>query len=190
MTEEPTSSTLRCFVAIASPLAEAARPLIDELESVARNGKFRLRIVPAENFHITLKFLGNVQTDQIGLLDSILRNQSANQARLQLTCRGIGFFSNSLYMGIERNDPLNQLAAKLNEAFTFLGYPRETIEFLPHITLARFPNKARTELSTSLQAYRNREWGKLSIESVQLFNSETLAEGARYSCIGNYPLVS
>ena len=190
MIEEPTTTTLRCFVAIPSPLNEAAAPLIDELEGLAQSEKFRLRIAPPENLHITLKFIGNVETDQVGLLDSILRNQSAKQTTFHLNCHGIGFFDNALYMGITENDTLRQFVANLNEAFTFLGYPIENIKFLPHITLARFSAAARPELTTLLQAYRKTEWGNLKIESVQLFRSETLPEGARYSSIGNYPLLA
>ena len=137
MIEKPTTTTLRCFVAIASPLTEAAWPLIDELENLASSEKFRLRIVPPENLHITLKFVGSVDANQVGLLDSILRNQSAKQAALHLNCRGIGFFNNSLYMGIEENATLSQFVTNLNEAFTFLGYSIENVKFLPHITLSR-----------------------------------------------------
>lgn len=190
MNEKPPTTTLRCFVAIASPITEAARPLIDELESFVCSEKYRLRMVPPENLHITLKFVGSVDADQVGLLDSILRNQSAKQATLNLNCRGIGFFANSLYMGIEENRALRQFATSLNEAFKFLGYPIEAMKFLPHITLARFPPTIRPELMARLSAYRNEEWGDLNVESVQLFRSETLPEGARYTSIGVYPLVS
>ena len=98
MIKNPTTTTLRCFIAIASPLTEAARPLISELERLVSSEKLRLRIAPPENLHITLKFVGSVDTDQAGLLDSILLNQSIKQAPLYLNCRGIEFFSNSLYM--------------------------------------------------------------------------------------------
>jgi len=190
MIENPTTTTLRCFVAIASPLTEAAWPLVDELEGFASNEEFRLRLVPTGNLHITLKFVGSVDTDQVGLLDSILRNQSAKQAALNLKFRGIGFFKNSLYMGIEENDALNQFVSNLNEAFTFLGYPIEEMKFLPHITLARFQAGGRSELTARLEAYCNKAWGNLIVESFQLFRSETLPEGARYTPIRNYPLLA
>jgi len=186
-----TSASLRCFIAIASPLAEAARPLIHELESLASYEKFRLRIAPPENLHITLKFIGSVAIDQTGLLDSVLRNQSTKQATLHLNCRGIGFFDNSLYIGIGENDALSKFTTSLNEAFTFLGYPIQSAKFLPHITLARFRPSARRELTALLaEAYRDSEWGDLTVESIQLFSSETLSEGAKYTSIGNYPLLA
>lgn len=191
MTNNSTTAALRCFVAISSPLAEAARPLINELESLAGNERFRLRIAPPENLHITLKFIGNVDADQVGLVDSILRNRSSRQATLHLNCRGIGFFNNSLHMRIEEDDALSELATNLNEALAFLGYPVENAKFFPHITLARFRPSARPELTALLaENYRNQQWGDLTVESIQLFRSETLPEGARYTSIGNYELLA
>lgn len=191
MTNNSTTAVLRCFVAIASPLAETARPLVHELESLASNEKFRLRIASPENLHITLKFIGNVDADQIGLVDSILRNQSSKQTTLYLRCRGIGFFNNSLHMGIEENDALSEFATTLNETLTFLGYPIESARFSPHITLARFRASARPELTAALaEACRNKQWGDLTVDSIQLFRSETLSEGARYTSIGSYPLLA
>ena len=158
MIENPTTTTLRCFIAITSPLTEATRPLIDKLESLVSSEKFRLRIVPPENLHITLNFVGSVDADQVGLLDSILRNQSTKQTPLHLNCRGIEFFNNSLYMSAEENKTLRQFATNLNEALTFLEYPIESARFVLHITLARFRASARPELIALLKAYRDRKW--------------------------------
>lgn len=188
MSKKSTTATLRCFIAIAAPLLETAKPLIEELQRFARVEKTRLRIVPAGNLHVTLKFIGEVTADQTGLLDSILRHQSARQPALTLHCHGLGFFSNSLYLGIKENDALSQLVENLNEAFAFLGYPIEEMKFLPHITLARFAAPARPELVTSLEAYRGREWGEFTVESIQLYRSETLPRGARYTSIGSHTL--
>ena len=148
-----------------------------------------MRIVPPENLHITLNFVGSVDADQVGLLDSILRNQSTKQTPLHLNCRGIEFFNNSLYMSAEENKTLRQLATNLNEALTFLGYPIESARFVLHITLARFRASARPELIALLKAYRDRKWGDFTAESIQLFRSETLPKGARYTSVGNYPLL-
>lgn len=191
MTNNSTPAVLRCFVAIALPLAETARPLIHMLEGLASNEKFRLRVAPPENLHITLKFIGNVDADQVGLVDSILRNRSSRQTTLHLNCHGIGFFNNSLHMGIEENDALSEFAATLNEALSFLGYTIESARFSPHITLARFRPSARPELTAALaETYHNTQWGDLTVESIQLFRSETLAKGARYTSIGHYPLLA
>lgn len=120
--------------------------------------------------------MNSVDADQVGLLNSILRNQSAKQARLHLKCSGIGFFDNSLYMGIEKNGTLRQFTDNLNEAFTFLGFPIENMNFLPPITLARSQTKARPELTKLLETYRNTECGGLTVDSFHLFRSETVPE--------------
>lgn len=190
MSKKSTTSVQRCFVAFAAPVFETTEALITQLKTLAHNDKYRLRIVPHENFHITLKFIGNVETDQIGLLDSILRNQTTKQTAFQLNCHGLGFFNNALYLGIEESKELKQFVSKLNEAFSFLGYAIESQEFLPHITLARFDESVAPELATLLDAHRKQEWGSVLVESIHLYRSETLAEGAKYTSVCSYPLAS
>ena len=189
MNKKLKTENLRCFVGIACPLSEPTQALFDVLEKLAKPEKLRLRISPPENLHITLKFVGNVETDQVGLLDSILRNQSAKQAPFNLRCCGLGFFDDSLHLSINQNDTLDQFVTNLNAAFTFLGYPIESMEFLPHITLARFKASAKAELLASpLRDYFDGEWGDLSVDSIRLYQSETLPEGAKYTAIESYPL--
>ena len=189
MNRQSTAAVLRCFVAIASPLSRAAQPLIGELDSLAAAEDIQLRVAPPENLHLTLKFIGDVDADQLGLIDSCLRHQSIRQQPLKLRCQGLGLFSDTLYLHIDCNDALAALVTKLNEALTFLGYSKESREFVPHITLARF--RASTPqgiFAPILEKYRDTLWGELSVDSIVLYRSETLAKGARYSAIVRYPL--
>ncbi|MDG1026174.1 MAG: 2'-5' RNA ligase family protein [Gammaproteobacteria bacterium] len=87
----PRIMRLRCFVGIPCQLPDAAQLLLEELKRLAQRG---IRVVPTANLHNTLKFIGAVDQDQVGFLDSILRNRSSKQAVLNLRCHGIEFLNN------------------------------------------------------------------------------------------------
>ena len=187
MTETPRIMRLRCFVGIPCQLPDAAQPLLEGLKRLAPRG---IRVVPAANLHITLKFIGAVDQDQVGFLDSILRNRSSKQAVLNLRCHGIEFLNNSVCLGIENTDALEQLVSRLNEGFAFLGYAVEEKKFIPHITLARFDKSARGLLKDVTAEYSDKHWSGFTFDRYQLYRSETLPEGARYTVLGDYPLCS
>ncbi len=185
MTETPRIMKLRCFVGIPCQLPDAAQPLLEELKRLALRG---VRVVPAANLHITLKFIGAVDQDQVGFLDSILRNRSSKQAVLNLRCHGIEFLDNAVCLGIENTDALEQLVSRLNEGFAFLGYAVEEKKFIPHITLARFDKSAKGIVKDVTAEHSDRHWGDFTFDRYQLYRSETLPEGARYTVISDYPL--
>ena len=183
MTVTPRIMRLRCFVGIPCQLPDAAQPLLEELKRLAQRG---IRVVPTANLHITLKFIGAVDQDQVGFLDSILRNRSSKQAVLNLRCHGIEFLNNSVCLGIESTDTIEQLALRLYEGFAFLGYAVEEKKFKPHITLARFDKSAKGLLKNVTAKYSDRHWGDFIFDRYQLYRSETLPEGARYTVLGDY----
>lgn len=178
----------RSFVGIAFPLYEYFRPLIADLEKLATEPHHKLRIAPPENLHITVKFIGTVEQDQIRQLDSILCNKSAKQHPVLLQCHGIGFFKNSLWISIKQNDYLKQLVTEIDDAFTFLGISKESKDFVPHITLARFDSSLRQSAFGLQQKYADKDWGEFKVDRYQLFKSETLAKGARYTVLNEYLL--
>ena len=185
MTETPKIMRIRCFVGIPCQLPDAAQPLLEEPKRLALRG---VRVVPAAHLHITLKFISAVDQDQVGLFDSILRNFSSKQPGLNLRCHGIEFLSNSVCLGIEKSDALEQLVSRLNEDFTFLGYAVEERKFIPHITLARFDKSAEGILKDVTAQYSDRRWGDFIFDRYQLYRSETLPKGARYTVISDYTL--
>jgi RNA 2',3'-cyclic 3'-phosphodiesterase len=189
MNSSSLTTPIRCFVAISLPLPANAASVVEDLTTLTRTEELQLRIVPPENFHITLKFLGNVDADQVGFLDSILRDQCAKHSAFTLRARGIGYFKDSMHLNIVSDKNLDRLVSDLNKAFAFLGYERERKKYLPHITLARFKPVNGSKLSALIsQDYLHQEWGELAVDSIQLIKSETSPEGASYMALGNYSL--
>lgn len=97
---------------------------------------------PAENWHITLRFLGKVGPASFDRLVSQL-DESELGPRFELGFGGLGAFprparATVLWLGIERGaGELARLAAAAEEAAVASGFMPEERPFHPHVTLSR-----------------------------------------------------
>jgi 2'-5' RNA ligase len=110
--------------------------------SLLRGGVPGARWIDRESFHITLRFIGDVDhrtADEIAAaLDRVRRQQ------FMLTLTGTGFFGNkkphSIWAGVQPAPELAALQADLERVCQRLGLPPEPRKFTPHVTLARLKN--------------------------------------------------
>ncbi|GAB5498414.1 MAG: RNA 2',3'-cyclic phosphodiesterase [Pseudohongiellaceae bacterium] len=179
---------LRLFLGLSFPLHEQLAPLHEALHTVAVDEP-SLRISPAQNLHVTLKFLGTVKREQVAEIHALCAPICARYQPLELTSQGIGLFKNSLWVGVADDDQLAALADDLNEAARLLGVADDVKGFVPHVTVARFGKEARPKLTSLLEKFATTEWGKFGAQKCYLYQSETLQEGARYFILKGYPLV-
>ena len=98
------------------------------------------RWTPAENLHLTLRFIGEVDEVQAEAAHDALLGVDA--AGFELTIRGCGAFdgghrAQTLWAGVDRCDGLAHLHDKVEAAVVRAGLAPERRIFSPHITLAR-----------------------------------------------------
>ncbi len=181
-------SKLRCFVGIRFTLHAQITALLSDLATCAEDETSKLRIAPPENLHITLKFLGSVPEAQLPTVQSLLKQLVIKHRPFDLSCAGIGFFKNSIWIGVESNKYLNSIASDADQAFSELGFGAEPKPYVPHITIARFGKNAKIKLSALQEKYKVKSWGTIKADKIQLYKSDTLPEGARYTILENYTL--
>ncbi|MFM7689567.1 MAG: RNA 2',3'-cyclic phosphodiesterase, partial [Alphaproteobacteria bacterium] len=104
---------LRLFVALALPASLRA-----EIAGLA-GGIPGARWVPPENYHLTLRFIGEIEPWRAQEVDDALAAIRARPFTLQLA--GVGTFEKagriqSLWVGAERNDALTHLQTKVETA--------------------------------------------------------------------------
>jgi 2'-5' RNA ligase len=166
--------------------------LINELRAADSSfSKNRARWIRPENLHVTLKFIGHVDS---GKLDAIRAGLSEVHldSPVDMRFRGLGFFPNRkrprvFWAGMEASANLAPLAAEIDTRLSKLGVPVETREFAPHLTLARFePPGISDGLSEIAQQNVAREFGAIRTGEFHLFESKTRPSGAEYTRLSSF----
>ena len=187
-THTASSPKQRLFVGIKFTLYEEIQPAIIDVARTLTDNKVKFRMSPPQNLHLTLKFLGSVLESDLRKIDSIVSHTATRHHAMELHCAGIGFFKNSIWVGIKDNSLLTALTLELDQAFVPLGIYPERKARVPHVTVARFGIGAKIVLAPFREKYFSRDWGLLPVSEMILYKSETLKEGARYSIINSYKL--
>ena len=141
----------RLFTALEIP-RDAALSL-----SLLRGGLPGARWIDVENYHLTLRFFGDVEghvADEIAnALDKVRRPS------FSLTLSGVGAFGSkkphSIYAGVAASPGLMALQAEIERICQRLGLPADPRKFSPHVTLARLRNSSPVEVATYLSARGN-----------------------------------
>ena len=146
--------------------------------------------VTAENFHITIKFLGNVEEDRLEAISKAMRSVAEETAPFDTHLSGTGAFPriarpNVIWIGISAGaDRFNKLAGRLDEALQELGFPREERGFSPHMTLGRSRSpRGAEQLRRSIEQMREEDAGSFRVESIALMKSEFRQNGPIYTPI-------
>jgi len=188
---------VRLFVALEIPAAvrENLAALIDMLRAAdGASSKNKARWVRAENLHVTLKFIGNVDAGKLDAIRAELA-EVGSDAPVELRFRGLGFFPNErrprvLWVGVEGSPNLAALAAEIDARLTKLRIPRETRDFSPHLTLARFDLPGISEaLRAAAQKNAARVVGSVRTGEFHLFESKTRPTGAEYTRLSSFSFV-
>src|SRR6185437_4775998 len=126
------------------------------LSVLANAGIAGARLVPPENYHMTLRFIGETPGHRAEEIDLALAGLRAKG--FSLTLAGVGTFtkaarSTALWVGVERNPQLDHLQTKIETALQRCGLEPERRRFQPHLTLARLDGTAEAKVAGFVQAH-------------------------------------
>jgi len=167
------SERLRLFCALDLPAA-ALEPLVAWQARELRGG----RVVPPENLHLTLAFLGSQAAADLPAIAGALRDAAAGAVGLRLRLRG---YRETRSVGMltfdDEGGRAAALALRLHEALEALGvYRREERPWLPHLTVLRF--RERPRLRPVLP-----ELGAVVPSDAAVFISRLRPDGAVYEAV-------
>jgi 2'-5' RNA ligase len=177
---------MRLFVGLGLPWE-----VKEKLATLSGGGIPGARWVPADNYHLTLRFVGEVQphrAEEIDLALATLRGRG-----FSLTFAGLGTFAKGgretqLWAGVERNPQLDHLQAKIENALQRAGLEPERRRFAPHLTLARLDNAVPAKLAAFMQAHNLFRAEPVAVTHFTLFSSQLGKEAAVYTAEVHYPL--
>lgn len=149
------------------------------------------RWVPARNMHLTLRFIGETKRLEAEEIDLALSGLHARGFSLVLT--GTGWFEKagrvgSIWVGVERNEALLHLQAKIETALRRAGLQPERRRYTPHVTLARMDlpvGPCFAEFVQSRNLYRS---PPIEIDEITLFSSHLGDDAPVYTAEAAYGL--
>jgi len=149
------------------------------------------RWVPAEQIHLTLAFLGEVDEGAVELLCKRLAR--IKHSAFTLCFSGTGFFfghrrPRALWIGLAPEPHLDKLAARVRAAVQTSGIHQEERPFSPHITLARLKLSASRETDAFLDQNSRVYLPPFPVREFTLFKSQLTPQGAVHTALINFPL--
>lgn len=177
------------FIAIGLPenLRNELEKAQKQLKPFARDAKW----VNVSGIHLTLKFLGYVDPEQIPNITDALSLKAHDSVAIQ--ARGCGFFPNArrpnvLWVGVSAPE-LAALQADVEEAMAKLGFEKENRAFSPHLTLARFKDhRGLLSLAKETEKLVDKDFGSFTASSFSLYESILRPQGAQYHVLQEFIL--
>jgi RNA 2',3'-cyclic 3'-phosphodiesterase len=197
MPDDNPSGFLRLFIAIAVP--PEVRDEISRAQGQLRRDSppGTIRWTRPDQFHVTLKYLGDVPAGQAAALGKIVSGVCAGFSPLRLAAHGIGFFPNTqkprvIWAGAEDNSgQLAELHRQMDGAVRPFAPAEKPERFTSHITLGRFkPGRhgSYEKLLERAAALRDRNFGGWLAGAVEIVRSELTSTGARHTPLASCPL--
>ena len=177
---------MRLFVALKLPqdMRHALVALMGGLEHARWQDENQL--------HMSLRFIGEVD-DHIAD-DIVAALRTIHHSPVTLKLRGVNIFGKPrtpriLWAGVEPNPGLASLHERINQALNTVGLEDERRNFVPHVTLARFPKHKRVRrVPAYLETYSDFRWPPLEAHEFHLFRSHLGHGGAKYDILESFPL--
>jgi 2'-5' RNA ligase len=161
--------------------------------SLKRGGLPDARWIDPENYHITLRFIGDVDRQTANeVVDTLDRLSNSAAFTVRLTHLGAfgGDKPRALYAGVEPNEHLSRLQSAQERVLQRLGLPAEGRKFVPHVTLARLRGGNPAEVARFIaEAGR---FDPLSFPAARfvLYSSRDSVGGGPYVVEQSYPLAN
>jgi 2'-5' RNA ligase len=184
---------LRLFIAVEIP-AEVRKRLA-EIEQQLMAAGADVKWVPEGNFHITLKFLGNVESDRTDAIAAAVESAVQGVPCFDVTLSGTGAFPNTrrpnvVWVGMTSGaDQMKVLAERVERAMEPLGFASENRPFSPHITVGRSKTPKNAEnLREQIERQRDEAAGSFQVSNVSVMKSDLRPSGPTYTRISDVRL--
>ena len=161
--------------------------------SLKRGGLSGARWIDASNYHITFRFIGDVDHQTADdVADSL--DRLSNSLRFDVKLTHLNSFGGdkprALYAGIEPSEALNRLQAAQERVLQRIGLPAEGRKFVPHVSLARLRGTTAMEMARFLAEAGRFEPLSFPVGRFVLFSSKDSVGGGPYVVEQSYPLAA
>ncbi|HHV34976.1 MAG TPA: RNA 2',3'-cyclic phosphodiesterase [Syntrophomonadaceae bacterium] len=152
-----------------------------------------IKWVEEENYHLTLKFFGSLNSKEIQKVKTFLEAFTAMREPFYLQCGELMAFPNwrrprVLCLSLEGDiEAVQDLRQKIETGLAEVGFPKDKRKrFHPHITLGRFRsgNDALKMISDNAGRFSDE---KFLVQDLYLMASKLTPKGPEYTALARYP---
>ncbi|WP_423065769.1 RNA 2',3'-cyclic phosphodiesterase [Devosia sp. CN2-171] len=161
--------------------------------SLKRGGLSGARWIDTENYHITLRFIGDVDhhvaNEVTGMLDRLVDSEAFNIRLDHLGSFG-GNTPRALFAGCASNVALLRLQAAQERILQRCGLAPESRRFVPHVALARLRGVSAEEVARFIAMSGRFTPLEFRVGRFVLFSSRDSVGGGPYLVEQSYPLAA
>lgn len=162
---------MRVFFAI--EFEEEIKEYLAYHQQVVQNHSIRGNFTRLDNFHLTLKFIGEIEEKDISSLKEAIDILALRHKNFCLTTKSLGSFPRGnkqiIWIGLETEPLLENLYMNLEDMLAVIGYERENRPYRPHITLGR--EILLKNSFTDIQSMMELETKTIKVHKVSLMES-------------------
>lgn len=158
--------------------------------SLLRGGLPGARWIDVENYHITLRFIGDVDgrtADEI-----VDRLDRIDRPEFQLSLSGVGSFGSkkphALWAGVTPLTEMSALQAEIERICQRIGLPPDPRKFMPHVTLARLKASRLDDVVQYLAGRGDFHTAPFTVSRFVLLSSKESVGGGPYILEEAFPL--
>ena len=165
---------------------------IGESLSTLRGGLPGARWIEPENYHITLRFIGNID-DALAREIALLLNQ-VRRREFDLRLDGLASFGGrkprAVIASIPAITPLLELQAEHERMMQRIGLEPEPRKYTPHVTLARLRDSSSRDVADYLSERQPFRSSAFKVPRFVLYSARSSAGGGPYLVEAAYPLAA
>ncbi len=161
--------------------------------SFKRGGLSGARWIDPENYHITLRFIGDVDNHTANEVSYELDRLSHSDGfTIRLSHLGVfgGDKPRALYAGVENNEALQRLQSAQERVLRRAGLEPEARKFVPHVSLARLRGAYALEVADFIHHAGHFAPLEFTVGRFVLFSSKASVGGGPYLVEQSYPLAA
>jgi 2'-5' RNA ligase len=156
--------------------------------------KEKIKWVNFNQLHLTLKFLGDTDTELIPEITKIIEKVSQNSSKFNLNFKGTGIFKDFknlrvIWIGIDKNPHLFNLHKAIDNELSKIGIKPENRRFNPHLTLGRIKYiNNKKKLIDFILKNTNRNFIEIQVNEFYLIESILKKDGPTYIDVERFTL--
>ncbi len=165
-------------------------PDIGQTLSGMRGGLPGARWIDPENYHVTLRFIGDIDGVAANEIASTL--ERVNRKPFEVALQGLSSFGSkkprAVVASVVPSRPLMELQAELERIVQRFGFDPEGRKFIPHVTLARLRDASNQDVADYLSVRGYFPTRSFLVSRFVLFSSRASVGGGPYVVEDAYAL--